>query len=62
MSAEPNQKPKMGRPAILGGDAKTVTVRISRSQEQAFIKAARKNNQPKTVWMRSVLCEAAEAA
>jgi hypothetical protein len=59
MSAERNQKQKVGRPAILEGGSEVVTVRLSREQYRIVLKACRKAKKQKSEWARSALFEAA---
>lgn len=55
------QKPKMGRPTILGDKGTVITaVRLSPEQNKIVIKAAKKNKMRKSEWIRQALLEAAE--
>jgi len=63
MSNIAQQKPRMGRPPTVGtGETVMATVRLTPEQDKAIRKAAKKRNQRKSEWMRSVLFEAAQAA
>ncbi len=62
MNAEQNQKPKMGRPVIVGEDVVVRNVRLARIHDEAMSRAARKANQSKSEWMRSILIGAVKQA
>lgn len=53
----------MGRPPILGdGERVVATVLLTKSQDKAIRKAAKRRKQGRSEWMRLVLSEAAQAA
>ena len=57
------QKPRMGRPPVLGnGERVVATLRLTLEQDKAIRRAAKKRRQGKSEWMRDVLFEAAQAA
>jgi hypothetical protein len=62
MSAERNQKAKVGRPVVVGQDAIVRNVRLSREQDQAVLKAAKKAQKRPSEWMRDTLALVAQAA
>jgi len=63
MNSRDLQKPRMGRPPILGdGETVVATVRLTPAQDKAIRRAAKKRKQRKSEWMRAVLFEAAQAA
>ena len=50
---------KLGRPPILTGETVMASVRMSKAQLRAIEQASRKQDKPKSEWMRETLAAAA---